>query len=345
MHLARTSAKNPKSLIVHSLNSEDDSPDYNEDLITLHDLKSPQNDVEFMGLPYLRNTRPEMAVTILIGSFNGIVCVMVKDDQPAGKHYFYLWNPATQQSKHVPGPTIEHDESIYYSVGFGFDSIADDYKVVRVLEFGGEGSIRAEVYSAVEDSWKEVKVELSFYVDFFNCDASVKGVLYWSAGEHLVTYDLNSELFNNKIVLPNVEKTGGSERCIVEFRDSVALCVYYYNGEFNNEISIWTLDDGIGKGSWSKKLSFESLPQMEGVFGYLMAGDNILGKKEKSLILHDPKSQQTKNLSMPNQVYTMEVLNYCESLVMLKGSTQVPRKAKKDTTINQERKKKGPLFY
>ncbi|KAK1371043.1 hypothetical protein POM88_037135 [Heracleum sosnowskyi] len=61
-----------------------------------------------------------------------------------------LWNPATFKLKELPSTIIGIYSDDYSTVGFGFDSKADDYKVVRFLEVDNDRSIRAEAYSANE---------------------------------------------------------------------------------------------------------------------------------------------------------------------------------------------------
>ncbi|KAK1403262.1 hypothetical protein POM88_002867 [Heracleum sosnowskyi] len=93
----------------------------------------------------------------------------------------------------------------YYSVGFGYDSKADDHKVVRVLMFNDGALVRAEVYSANKICWKEISVGINFLVKRLKCDICLDGMLYWSNGKNVVTYDLNTEEFNNQIEFPKVE--------------------------------------------------------------------------------------------------------------------------------------------
>ncbi|KAL8110188.1 hypothetical protein AgCh_026052 [Apium graveolens] len=105
---------------------------------------------------------------------------------------------ATTKSKKLPLPNIQRSGSSLssFSLGFGFDSKATDYKVVRVVMFNGGALVRAEVYSANEICWKEINVAgIKFLVSRLKCDTCLDGKLYWADTSPIFTNERNISAF------------------------------------------------------------------------------------------------------------------------------------------------------
>lgn len=104
----------------------------------------------------------------LWGSCNGLLCLSVDNDA------IFLWNPLDKMLKKLPDEKIDPQftelqlmDSLY---GFGYDSVNDDYKVLRITRFRGFCNKDVKVYSLKRDSWKSVS-------NFTNSIDSEKGVL------------------------------------------------------------------------------------------------------------------------------------------------------------------------
>lgn len=64
----------------------------------------------------------------IMGSIHGLVCLLY------GSSVFVLWNPATKEHKKLPPPIIDQDPVTGYScVNFCFDTVRNDYKIVRIV--------------------------------------------------------------------------------------------------------------------------------------------------------------------------------------------------------------------
>ncbi|KAK1371042.1 hypothetical protein POM88_037134 [Heracleum sosnowskyi] len=260
---------------------------------------------------------------VVLGVANGIVCATNLGDKS-----IFLWNPATLKSKKLPPPIIDLSNCLL-SLGFGFDS-EDDYKVVRLVMYKKFAFVKAEVYSANKNCWKEINVGVNFFVKNLKCDICLDGMLYWSSSENMVTYNLDTEEFNNQIELPKVEVIGRTVRKIVEFMDSFALSVHRHgDSECNQEISFWVLDDASGKGSWSKKFSFEMHPEfplMPRIFLHLKNGSVVStsgsSDSNQNLVLYDPRTRKLETIIV-GTVHSPKVeglYSYTESLVSIPGS-------------------------
>ncbi|CAI0412382.1 unnamed protein product [Linum tenue] len=111
----------------------------------------------------------------VVGYDNGIFCLGDGIDDPGG---FHLHNPATSETKALPPSPFTTTEYSGGSCGhmFGFDSKANDYKLIRLrkviynhawkrVEDGrnDEGVSFAEVYSLRNDSWSKVETDVNLY--------------------------------------------------------------------------------------------------------------------------------------------------------------------------------------
>lgn len=138
----------------------------------------------------------------------------------------------------------------------------------------------------------------------------------------MVTYDLNTEKFNNQIELPKVEAIG---REIVQYMDSFALKVYGRKSasDDNWETSIWILDDARGKGSWSKKFSVQTHPELKGIYLHLKNGSVVTtsSSSNQNLVLYDPLTKKFETIvGTIKSLKMLQVYNYTESLVSIPGS-------------------------
>ncbi|KAG5556980.1 hypothetical protein RHGRI_007284 [Rhododendron griersonianum] len=138
----------------------------------------------------------------LVSSINSLVCLTSKTDGLVS----ILWNPATKHCVNIPTPNLKflpnQDGS---SIGFCFDSLRNDYKIVNVLWFHEdmEPRPRVELYSLSADCWREIEIEGVVPFEFLSSsgDTIVKGEQNWSAYFHghpfvnVVWFDVGKEVF------------------------------------------------------------------------------------------------------------------------------------------------------
>nr|UZN72705.1 SFBB5-S34 [Pyrus x bretschneideri] len=237
------------------------------------DKENLHYDVEDLNIPFSMEDHDDLAIH---GYCNGIVCVI------AGKK-FLLCNPGTGEFTQLPDSPLLRPfskgrfglETNFKGLGFGYDSKAKEYKVVRIIEncdceySEGEESYyerivlphTAEVYTMTTNSWKEIKIDVTSDTDPYcipySCSVYLKGFCYWFAmdnGEYIFSFDLGDEIFHI-IELP-------SRR---EF-DFKFYGIFLYNGSITSYCSryeedcklfeIWVMDDYEGvKSSWTKLLT------------------------------------------------------------------------------------------
>ncbi|XP_017221701.1 uncharacterized protein LOC108198456 [Daucus carota subsp. sativus] len=219
-------------------------------------LKFPYSQGEYLDPPEYSE---------LIGSDCGIVCVrFIVFESNAYRTDIYLWNPATRHSKRLPLPNMINDDyTKTVSLGFGFDHIDLDFKVVRVVS--GSRSRSVEVYSSSKNNWREIHLKSTYVPPRISSEFCFKGFLIaLKDRSSMLTFDLNKEVFHCGIDLPVVSKPVvsfanrsslfGTQTCVTEFKDTIAYIISINDGK----IDMWTLDDkdclgGRGvKASWSK---------------------------------------------------------------------------------------------
>lgn len=287
--------------------------------------------------PCSRGELSSVSDSILVGSANGIVCVCIAvSDLPANFNWLcslfarretntYLWNPVTKQSILIPPGSVqeEDDETYRVALGFGYDPIDDDFKVVRVLS----PPFSAEIYSVKRNVWKKVEkaIDVSYDDDF---DVCVNGLLCCTGMYGMMAFDLNKEVLNCAINFP----VGTFNARIIEVNDSVGV-VLANDIKWKSKIRLWTLDDeaclrgGGVEASWTLMFSIDVGLSVQFVHGYFNGGD-LLMLADGVWYLYNKDKKEAK--TVPVSIDMRQVYKYTESLVSIAGSKQVIWNAQKD---------------
>lgn len=138
----------------------------------------------------------------VVGSCNGIICLAAENV------YRYLWNPSIKQSKLLPQyPKIKQKVLKSYhqvELAFGFDSLMNDYKVVRFVcpKMTRTSPVVPVVplYSTNSDSWKKIEVHdksISGVLcrPYLKLGPVINGLLYIGHMGQLLSFDLHNEVF------------------------------------------------------------------------------------------------------------------------------------------------------
>ncbi|KAL4614256.1 hypothetical protein ACB092_07G041000 [Castanea dentata] len=113
----------------------------------------------------------------IVGSCNGLLLINLKNDA------LVLWNPSTRVSRELPESPIEFPtcsrKCLSTVYGFGYDSFADDYKLVRVVTFATERfETEVKLYSLGTNSWKRIE-DFPYGVPNKSDGIFVNGALHW----------------------------------------------------------------------------------------------------------------------------------------------------------------------
>ncbi|XP_074375291.1 putative F-box protein At3g16210 [Apium graveolens] len=325
--------------------------------LSLLNLNSPHIRAP-LDLPFSRGYYSYGPLLKLVGSCNGIICVSVYifpiDSFRYEFNYYlknpmtYLWNPATKQSKLIPVHSLRY-RLTSVAIGFGFDPIENDYKVVRIVSFSDDRPRSAEVYSANHNVWRRVRPfgdleeyrdrDITFcvpedYPEFDEYDICVNGLLSCSGLHGIMAFDLNKEVFTCRIPVP----VGSFNHYhLTDFNDSIAVITRKEN-EGNHVFKLWTLDDeaclrsGVGcnvKASWTLILSIDVDYSEPSVYGCFNSGDFLLYAQEGGCLLYNSHKKEAR-FSPVSITIGRQIIKYNESLVSVTGSKQVEGKAHED---------------
>ncbi|XP_017220126.1 F-box protein CPR1-like [Daucus carota subsp. sativus] len=261
------------TLIVRLFKGEDLDDHPEEDgSYSLFRLGTTDDYIAKLKFPFSRGDYPFTPPSILVGCVCGIVCVCVDPSAPIDANYclptpdkatdIYIWNPATRQSKLIPSHALyDRDGMNKVALGFGFDPVDFDFKVVRVVS----RAIFPQVYSANRDAWQNIETNLTDFPEEFIFHICLHGFLFTAGQNGMIAFDLNKEVFICDIKLPECSIDPGEE-CyharIADFKDSIAVIISH-DEELSGKINLWTLDDeaclrgGRVKASWTFMLSID----------------------------------------------------------------------------------------
>nr|WRO64594.1 MYB transcription factor protein [Rosa persica] len=208
----------------------------------------------------------------IAGHCDGIICLNGIDDDivlcnPAIKEFIYLPKSYLLLPLSDDNNADDYDriESRTNAVGFGYDSKAKSYKVVRVVDFSGgciDPSKRAEVYTLGTNSWREIETNIQSHVYWSPCFVIYfNGISYWIAyifdKEFILSFNMSDELFH-EIPLPNCFHIyTGWYTSLAVMKESVVVLTYEGDRAISNSFDIWMMDDSSGvEGLWTKYLTF-----------------------------------------------------------------------------------------
>ncbi|KAK1392881.1 F-box domain-containing protein [Heracleum sosnowskyi] len=311
--------------------------EYDDFSMYLLNLDAPQPKAP-LGFPYSEGDYSFEPHYKIVGSCNGIVCVSVSNcereteltDWYCRTSYYrnnpntYLWNPATKQSKLVPPHNICGKLNMV-AMGFGFDFIGNDFKVLTVISSYGK-PFCAEVYSANADVWRKVDPRPTDYPGCDEFDVCVNGFLCCEGFHGMMAFDLEKEVFTCGIrPLPATSFNS----TFIDFNGSVGIIT---KGCESKAYNLWTLDDeaclrgGGVKASWTPRLSIDvdcPMPYPR-VYGCFDSGEFLLCAGSGTYLLHNSrdKEKEPRNVPLLN-IIGRRLIKYNESLVSITGSKKV----------------------
>ncbi|XP_074360859.1 putative F-box protein At3g10240 [Apium graveolens] len=193
------------------------------------------------------------------------------------RNHSYLWNPSIMQSMKLAkcpdffGRSLDYDHD-RVKVALGFDSISDEYKVLRFIRPDTISKTTAvpivEIYSTGTDSWEVIKFPDKSPGALANLELGpfINGVLHMKYKRRLVSFDLHSEVFT-VISFPSSKLIKSH---ILDFESSVA--VIFQSKKKRSRIRLWTLEKVGGEFFWIKKFNIV-YRNINWVYSYL--GDGL----------------------------------------------------------------------
>ncbi|XP_027368000.1 F-box protein At4g22390-like [Abrus precatorius] len=191
-----------------------------------------------------------------VGTINGLVCL--SDHCFNYKNDIILWNPLIKRHVQLPVPhfTFETLCGVYIStLGFGFDSKKNDFKVVRICYVSFKAPPKVELYSLNEGSWKVIDasyVELNAVYSGSQC--VLHGNVHWLAYKdmpsdlfqqnYILMFDVVEEKFNTIDYPKGLGTTSNLDIFVIEY--CLSLLEYVFDGT-TIACNIWMKGE-----TWSK---------------------------------------------------------------------------------------------
>jgi F-box interacting protein len=265
---------------------------------------------------------PELPHLFLVASCNGFLCV----SDVMGSN-LYLWNPATSSDlKAIPAspsccraePSAARDDSGsgFHLVGFGFDSVSNDFKVVKLVDEDKDGYLEAKMYSLRSGCWRLLDMCVNLKLRLFSQRIALDGVFLWhvedAGGDYMnnriLAFDFREEKF---VTMPTPEATYSDEytRALAELKGSVAMVLFPDEEEEYMCLDIWVmLEFGVSE-SWTRLLSIDLPLHLERPLGFWKNGELFMQNREGQLVLYDLLSQTETNLQFQGRRGTIKVVD------------------------------------
>lgn len=272
-----------------------------------------------------------------VGSCRGLVCLWKPDNEI--RDDIFLWNPATRKIKKLPIADILIPRNLIGSsvVGFGYDEVGDDLKVVRTADSQLAG-IMVSVYSLKNNSWTRAETLSTRLVGYFGVFAN--GSLYWLGGDkNIVAFDLGVHR-HAEIPFPDgVDKTSKNGRGVIGFNG----CLGFIDHSPGSCTDIWLMNNRV-ENSWSKLLSLDhsgllgSSEIVRPITFSKTRKEILLRLDAEKLVWYDCESKKVKNVTLHGFPHPFDLLLHNESLVSYDSELDV-----KNSEEYEEKQKKKAL--
>lgn len=254
----------------------------------------------------------------MVGCVNGLVCL--SDDIIEETDTLMLWNPVIRRFLTLPRSKMGVDstnsgQSVF---GFGFDSLNNDYKVIRIHYHKNKDSedyqdeVSTAVFRLSAGSW-EANVNASLpLVD--SRQAYAHGVVHWLAcNNSIVGFDVRTEEFRQLMFPKSLQNVHVRDLTIAPWCDLLSI---FESGYWCGTVSLWVMKDYGVQESWVKQFVVESFAVVRCL---RRNGDVILQNNGGKLISYHPKTNQVEDFEIhtDGMLRGFHMKSYMESLVLL----------------------------
>ncbi|XP_021724480.1 F-box/kelch-repeat protein At3g23880-like [Chenopodium quinoa] len=252
-----------------------------KEIYILYDEKcsfGPSRTIWELGFPF---DRPQGNYYTVVGCVDGLICLW---DETHELNPVTLWNPAIRKSYQVPNLYCKPSgsRSLTYlkcSFGFGFDAVANDYKILRIafwfrnftasrtvdrrpLSFSTKPvACSADIFSLSTKSWRCVSNSVS--LQQLSVPVFVNGALHFLTRKDgnqccIVYFSLNAETFMEMACPEGGKLNIDSDHRIVGSAGTIFLLHQFPGYRYD----IWVMKEYNVEESWTKlcKIELELFP-------------------------------------------------------------------------------------
>nr|BAQ18955.1 S9-locus linked F-box protein 1 [Petunia x hybrida] len=263
----------------------------------------------------------------------------------------FLLNPATRNYRIIPPSPLSSQERVHLYVqgaGFGFDSIAKEYKIVMIEVIYRDtpckdpelGEKKVEVYDFSIDSWRELDHVSNDLPTMFWVPCSemfYKGACHWFALSEpdtvdILCFDLSSEVFRIMKMPDSCRFFNGPSYGLLIKNESLTLICYpdeesevYPRQE---SIDIWIMKEYGAYDSWIKKQTIRPLP-IEIPLSIWKDDLLLFQSKNGFLLSYDLNSGEVKQYNLHGCPKSLRAVVYKECL------TQIQRGGEHSTEVQK----------
>ncbi|KAL2496998.1 F-box/kelch-repeat protein [Forsythia ovata] len=195
----------------------------------------------------------------IIGSCNGLLCL--SDDRVFYMNTIIIWNPCVKKSVFLPKPNLIYNSygSFMQSLGFGFDPVSNDYKVVRITYTDLDRCLpQVELYRLSMGVWQDIShLSLEYIIHNRSRQAYINWATHWIArsvdgNDLILLFDMCYEVFREMILPGTLAKDDfPRNKELVIYKESLALVLCDASG-VEHEFCVWMMEEYGVEQSWTK---------------------------------------------------------------------------------------------
>nr|ABR18784.1 class S F-box protein [Nicotiana alata] len=251
-----------------------------------------------------------------------------------------LLNPATRHYRLLPPCPFGCPKGYHRTiegVGFGFISILNDFKVVRISDvfwdppYGypeGRDS-KVDIYELSTDSWRELEPVQVPRVYWLPCSEMVyQEAVHWFATIEevvILCFDIVTETFRNMKMPDACYSIKQSRYGLIVLNESLALICYpdprCAVDPTQDFIHIWLMEEYGVSETWIKKYTIQSLP-IESPLAVWKDHLLLLQSKIGQLISYDVNSDEMKEFDLHGFPKSLRVIVFKESLTSIPSGSE-----------------------
>ncbi|XP_038894348.1 F-box protein CPR1 [Benincasa hispida] len=261
------------------------------------------------------------------GSCNGILCICNVAEDIA------LWNPSTRKYRILPSLPSERlrDGVLRFAIesyGFGFDSVHDDFKLLKISQFIGledplDFDSHVKVFSMRKFCW--MPIESMTYILRYNTKMGVfvNSALHWVVSRNLgmgsadlvVAFDLGTDKFQ-EIPLPELTDS----QCEIHV-DVLGGCLCLLANFDRIRFEVWVMKEYGVKESWMKLLTVSQVDFVGSIksvkpLSYSKTGCKVLLlHNRRKLIWYDLHTQKVHDAVIDGLPHSFDAETLVESLI------------------------------